>query len=360
MLTDLTLFDFRNYHEKLFEFNESNVVFFGKNGKGKTNILEAISILSTGKSWRETSKKDVIRNTASSAKIKGIFQNNVYEALLEERKRVFLRNEKKISLKSHLGNMPTILFCPEYLSLFSGKKQGRQQFFDRFLSQISEMYRENLARANRAHKQKTKGLKLLYERAIDRETIMAWNRILAETIPIIINERKQFLEAINPLFQKEFSQISESTEPVFIELQTAENFELSVPGILNWFEKNFERESAAQRNFLSPFRDDFVFYLRDQKISESASRGEERSVLLALLSAQKIFYSKKSLFHRFYFWMMFFPNLTCAGKKTFRIYAKARRFSLPLRMKVISKNSSSRFSVVLWSDIAKPVRHPHI
>lgn len=287
MLTHLSLFDFRNYKKKSFEFNEANIVFFGKNGRGKTNILEAISILSIGKSWRETSKKDVIKEGEISAKIKGVFKNNIFETLLEKRSRTFLRNEKKISLKSHLGNIPTILFCPEYLNLFSGNKRERQKFFDRFLSQISETYRTNLARANRAHKQKNSALKLFSENAINQETIFAWNQILAETIPLIIKERQTFLEKINPIFQNEFTQISQTEESVFITLQYAEDFEISQSGILNWFKKNFERECAAQRNFISPFRDDFIFSFRDKKILETASRGEERSVLLALLSAQK-------------------------------------------------------------------------
>lgn len=294
MLRSLSLFDFRNYEKKSFEFTKPNVVFFGKNGRGKTNILEAISVLSIGKSWRETTKKDVIRDKVESAKIKGVFKNNIYEALLEEKNRTFLRNEKKISLKSHLGNIPTILFCPEYLNLFSGNKRERQKFFDRFLAQISETYRTNLVRANRAHKQKTKSLKLFYENNLTRESIWPWNLILAETIPLIINERNEFLKTINPIFQKEFSQISQTEEPVFITLKYAENFEITSSGILNWFEKNFDRECAAQRNFISPLRDDFVFLFRDKKILETASRGEERSVLLALLSAQKNFLHEKT------------------------------------------------------------------
>jgi DNA replication and repair protein RecF len=303
-LQKLRLRDFRNYPDCEFEFTEKQVVFFGNNGRGKTNVLEAISVFSVGKSWRETSPEDLILSDSSyqnslslnkSARIDARISNNkiddFYHILIEPRSRKFFRNEKKISLKSHFGNVPTILFCPEFLELFSGGKSKRQKFFDRFLIQISKNYRENLLRADNAHKNKVAILRR--EEIVSDLEIEPWNKILAETIPEIISERLAFLKKINPLIQSEFSQISETNEPIDISLKLAEKFEPTRDGILKFFSDNSAIEKFSRRNLIAIHRDDFLFSFRGKPVSATASRGEERSILIALLSAQKIFLKEK-------------------------------------------------------------------
>ncbi len=301
-LQNLRLRDFRNYSDQEFEFDKKQIVFFGDNGRGKTNILEAISVFSVGKSWRETSNEDLIFSNQScsykpnvalsatpSARIDSkIFNNDVadfYHILIEPHSRQFFRNKKKITLKSHFGTFPTILFCPEFLELFSGGKSKRQKFFDRFLIQISQNYRENLVRADKAHKNKVAVLRR--EELVSPQEIAPWNLILAETIPEIISERLKFLKKINPLLQSEFSLISQTDEPVNIALQLAESFEPTKAGILDFFSKNAALESMSRRNLIATHRDDFLFSFREKPISATASRGEERSILIAILSAQK-------------------------------------------------------------------------
>ena len=160
MLKQLKLFDFRNHAERTFEFPSAEegggIVFFGSNGRGKTNILEALSILIVGKSWRERAAADLIYNPGvqqtpglgkDSALIEAEVAGDTYRVLIQPHARRFERNGKRISLKQHFGKIPTLLFAPEHLGLFSGRKQDRQRFFDRFLIQIFPQSRENLSRA---------------------------------------------------------------------------------------------------------------------------------------------------------------------------------------------------------------------
>ena len=184
-----------------------------------------------------------------------------------------------------------MLFCPEFLQLFSGSKNERLKFFDRFLIQISPQYRNYLLKANRAHRHKTRLLRAEISPTI--HDLYPWNAILAENLPFIIQERKNFLKAINPLLQKELKKISQKDEFVKIIYETSENIEPEKDAFLHYFKKNFQREIIAQRNFLAPNRDDFGFYLREKPILKTASRGEERSVLLAFLSAQKYYLKEK-------------------------------------------------------------------
>ena len=302
MLEKLELFDFRNHENSKFNFTENSVVFWGQNGIGKTNILEAISVLSTGKSWRETTASDLILHqninlnssknnqlTADSAKISAIFKYHHFEVLIQDKSRNFFKNKKKISLKSHLGQIPTILFCPEFLELFSGTKAGRLRFFDRFLVQVYPKYREILARATKSHKQKTALLRASfeYEKTYLEAQLTIWNNILIETIPQIIKIREEFLTAINPIIQAELSKILASSDTISFKLQKAEDINSTEESVKNWLAQNKSREILSQKNYISPSRDDFQCFFREKNILQTASRGETRAILLALLSAKK-------------------------------------------------------------------------
>ncbi len=320
MINKLSLFDFRNYKEKHFEFTEKNVVFCGGNGQGKTNILEAISILSVGKSWRETTAEDLIFNPSSNsssnsnpdlknALIQAELENgNLYEVKISPRSRVFEKNEKKISLRQHFGTIPTLLFVPEHLMLFSGTKRNRQRFFDRFLFQTLPHYREHLTKFNRALKQKNALLKSFQDSSSNSssnsellksfqdsssnsssnsELIKPWNEILADTIPPVTRARQTFLTQLNPLLQKELKELSRASDSIEVRLEMAENIEITKESVLDFFTKNTASEQAAGKCLLGPHRDDFAFHYREKPILATASRGEERSVMLALLAAQK-------------------------------------------------------------------------
>ena len=288
MLKKLSLFNFRNHTDSVFDFTERKVVFCGNNGRGKTNILEAISVLSTGKSWREKKGLDLIEYEKEEALIKAVISNDSYEYLLTPRSRTLKRNEKKKSLKSHLGSFPSLLFAPEHLHIFHGTKTERQKFFDRFLSQMYPSYREALSKAQKAARQKSS---LLRSQApgeiISQEFLIPWNTILSETIPIVWDIRAQFLEDTKELLQEELSKVAGNNDDIEIALQSPEDFVPTTEGVLHFFEANMDRERYARKNLLAPSRDDFVFFLRNKPILSTASRGEERSVLLGLLSAQK-------------------------------------------------------------------------
>ena len=288
-IQSLILHDFRNYKERSFVF-EDKVVFWGQNGKGKTNILEALSVLSVGKSWRETTGADLILNQEDSALIQAQLDNtDAYKITIAPRSRSFERNGKKVSLKQHFGRIPTLLFVPEYLGLFSGAKLDRQKYFDRFLAQIIPGYRDNLIKFDRAKRHRNALFKAHRIESIPHfeVEIQPWNQMLLKTIPFLWEARSSFLTQLNPILQSALNTISGSNDPVAIELVSPEKVEMTEEGIRDFFKKNELREIAAQRTLLGPHRDDFQFHLREKPILSSASRGEERSVLLALLSAQK-------------------------------------------------------------------------
>jgi len=300
MLSSLTLHDFRNYVTRTFTFDADLVVLVGPNGRGKTNVLEAISVLSVGRSWRESRGEDLILSTpgsrprgleSPSALLEARLSDDTQlRVLIRPRGRTIERNGKRTTFKSHLGKFPTLLFAPEHQALFAGPKRARQQFFDRFLAQLSATYRDDLSRADRAARQKNT---LLRENStpgsLDPGVLLPWNEILADTIPRVWAARQEFLKKLQLLLQAELTKISGTADPIVVRLESPEHFTPTPEGVREWFGTWGGREIAAGKNLLAPARDDFVFELRDRPLTATASRGEERSVLLALLSAQKNF-----------------------------------------------------------------------
>lgn len=294
MIRTLHLHDFRNYEDKTFSFEKKNVVFCGPNGRGKTNILEAISLLSVGRSWRENEISDLIREGADNALLESEMEDgDQYRLTLTSRSRKLERNEKKRSFRSHLGKVPTLLFAPEFLTLFSATKRERQRFFDRFLFQLSGSYRDDLSRCNRAIKQKNV---LLRTASQDRsqssprpilEVLSPWNEILAQSYPRVIAERKKLLADLRPILQRELNALSQKEDEIRLTLEWEEDFDPTQEGIRQWLQQFSSREQAAGRALIGPHRDDFGFFLRGRPLPSTASRGEERSVMLALLAAQK-------------------------------------------------------------------------
>lgn len=297
-IDSLRLQDFRNYGDKTFTFTEDKVFIFGPNGQGKTNILEALVVLSLGKSWRETKASDLIRKGEVSAKIEALIRESgiskvrthrKMEALIQPRTRSFSQEGKKVSTKDWIGRIPTLLFCPEFLRLFTGSKNDRLAYLDRFVCQIDPIFRDQLIKAVKAHKQKTALLKQLEEASLEtwEAQIKPWNLMLARTLPQIWERRRDVLARLQPYLEKAYQDMASSDEGVALAFLPQEDLEWTQEGCLGHFVSQAPRERASRRNSLSPLRDDVGFYLRDQLVAQSASRGEERSMMLALLSAQK-------------------------------------------------------------------------
>ncbi len=325
-LKSLTLHNFRNYPAKKWDFTADKVVLVGDNGRGKTNVLEAISVASVGKSWRERfSLSPDLEKISSCAKsglgkiekicnlIQSDFagesalieletsQNDLYQVQIFPRKRVFLKNGKKIPRKKQLGEIPTLLFAPEYLEMFSAPKKARQSFFDRFLCQLDPQYKDLLAQTMRVVKQKNAIFTLARKEMLpDNEIeiqLRPWNKILAKNIPAVWKSREIFLAELELLLQTELSKIAGNNDEirVFLSRGGAENqVRTCISSNYPKFELDFEKEIYAKRCLFSPTRDDFTFFYRGQPLMNTVSRGEVRSVLLALLSAQKQYFFAKT------------------------------------------------------------------
>jgi len=285
MLKELLLIDWRNHARTRVEINSGATIIYGPNGSGKTNIIEAISVLSVGKSWRERSKGLLMREGSDSGVIRATYEEDLYEIQVQPRSFSVEKNSKKQSLKSHMGSIPTLLFAPEHLHIFRGTKAERMGFLDRFLYQISPTYRAHLSITLKAIRSRNTLLKA--DIPPHRNEIEPWEIIIAEHLPMVTSARMEIMKQLTPLLQKAYRDISTTEEMVDMQLKIGEDYTPTTEGINEFFDTNRQREMAARRTLVTPTRDDIVFFLRGKTLTSTASRGEERSALLSLLTAMR-------------------------------------------------------------------------
>ena len=193
----LQLKNFRNFlSEDIFSKNVS--IIYGENAQGKTNIIEALYLLSTGKSFRTNNTNELIRHGESFFSICLELEENNYPQTIEIRyekgngKKLFINEIKKDRMSDILGVAPSVLFSPESLTCIKGSPGERRKLIDIVLCQISKKYLHNLQNYNIIVKNKNMLLKQIQENKQHKHQLDVWTESQAKTGSVII-EQKSYL-----------------------------------------------------------------------------------------------------------------------------------------------------------------------
>ncbi len=287
IIRSLLVRNFRNYTEEKFTFSEGINVIRGDNGAGKTNLLEAIYLLSTGRSFRTSKYTDLIREGESSFYLEIHFTKNGIDQSL---KMGFDKNEKKISYNatnlpsfaSLLGIMPIVLFSPKDLCLIMGSPQERRKFLNLDIGQRDPLYMHHLVRFYRAMKQRNTLLKLKQTASLDPfEAIMATSSVYI--MQRRIEEIEQLNNAIIPISKALFDTKREYTLDYKPSIPIETNLQQS---LLSTYKKNREKEFILKSTLIGPHRDDILFTFQDKEAKSFASEGQKRILLSSLRLAQ--------------------------------------------------------------------------
>ena len=199
LIHDIRLLHFRNYDDERVEFPPSIVVLYGKNGQGKTNLLEALYMASIGKSYRGLTDADLIHWQQQTASVilnfsrSGVMQQ-IKMILSKETKKELWVNETKVSRRELIGTLNEVLFSPEDLQLIKAGPALRRRFLDRELSQVSPVYCQTLLRYHRAVAQRNLLLKRMkYEKV---QSLDEWDRQIASLAADIVQRRLEALHKI--------------------------------------------------------------------------------------------------------------------------------------------------------------------
>lgn len=277
IIKSIKLVNFRNHSEYILECNDDTSLILGENGSGKTSVLEAIYILTRGKSFRATDK-EIIKNGTEFYRIELEYNNGEKSvATYDGKDKTFLIMDKKSRRLPKKNKYPIVLFQPSDLNLISHSPSRRRDFFDRIFSQFDENYNVSLHKYEKALKQRNE---LLKNENITKDSVFSWNILLSKYGVDLYNLRKKFIEEINLKLTSTYRSIAENNDEIKIIYKT----EVIKPddGIyLKTLETNFQKDLYLGHTSFGVHKDDYIFIFNDKPADGSASRGESRSIIFS-------------------------------------------------------------------------------
>jgi DNA replication and repair protein RecF len=279
--------NFRNYPNKAFEFSEGTIIIAGSNGVGKTNILESVAVLSTGKSPRASLEQELINLNSQFARIIGYTNENDKLEIIIARKPESRRVQKTYKINNaqktstdFVGRIKSVMFAPEDIRLVAGSPSRRRDYLDRILSQVHRDYRVNLSKYTRVLKQRNKFLESIRGQILKdlhQAQFDIWNSQLLSAGEIIQQYRDKFFAFADIRLEQISGQLYKDA---FLSLNYLKS-ELN-EGRLNGIR---QREVFYGTTQIGPHRDDYDFIMNNHQhfdLKGYGSRGQQRTGVLAL------------------------------------------------------------------------------
>lgn len=296
-LDKLSLINFKNYSE--FNASLSNTVncFVGKNGMGKTNILDAIYYLSNCKSFFNPLDSQNILHEKDFFVVQGEFIRNektekIYCGVKKGKKKVFKKGKKEYEkLSEHIGFLNTVLISPMDTNLIYEGSEIRRKYIDYIISQFDHQYLKNLIDYNKALSQRNALLKHFIEsRSFNEQSLEVWNDQLINYGNKIIKERKTFIESFAPIFENIYQSIAQNNESPFLKHKS----QLNEQTFEELIKESVNKDRYSGYTNVGPHRDDFVFKLNGKPLKKFGSQGQQKTFLISLKLAHYKFIEEKS------------------------------------------------------------------
>ncbi|MDO8451720.1 MAG: DNA replication and repair protein RecF [bacterium] len=290
ILQELRLQNFRSYAKKTCEFSPETTLVIGPNTAGKTNILEAIMFLATGKSFRAGMDREAIRWGSDLSTIKcrlvtaddfGELELFITKGEVQGQKaplKKYLVNGVPRRTVDFVGNLRAVLFWPEHLELVTDSPSLRRRYLDSVLVQVDREYQRNLLSYERGLRQRNRLLDLISEGKAGRQQLLFWNQLLVKAGGYMTEKRAAFLHFVNQYSVALPQHISTSAHYHI-------DYDRSVISEER-LDQYKDEEVAAKATLVGPHRDDFSLMIGDISLASYGSRGEQRLGVLWLKLAE--------------------------------------------------------------------------
>ena len=300
-LCDIHLRDFRNYEELKLAFDPGVNLIVGDNAQGKTNLLEAIAYLGSGKSFRAQKTGEMVRFSAEFADIQGnIFSQERQQSIRwvlfpgAKPRQLWRNGAKKKSASEISGMLSTVLFCPEDLMVLKTGSAPRRRLGDQALCQLRPNYDAALAEYNRILEQKNRILKDRHENPALLDILPEYNARLCQVGALLISYRARFYESLGKAAGEYHSQFSGGTEDFTLEYKTVSTVkdpfapisELN-GALLEHLDSHYRAELESSQCLTGPHKDDFSVYLSGIDLKAYGSQGQTRTAAISLKLAQR-------------------------------------------------------------------------
>jgi DNA replication and repair protein RecF len=296
-LKKISLFNYKNFSEVNFEFDTKINCFVGKNGIGKTNVLDAIYHLSCGKSYFNPLAVQNIKHGEEFFVIDGEFEKNerneqIVCSLKKGHKKILKRNGKQYDkFSDHIGFIPLVIISPADRDLIVEGSETRRKFIDSVISQLDSNYLQQLIQYQKILNQRNALLKYFaLNHVFDNDTLSIYNEQLNGFGLTIFEKRKQFLDDFIPIFNKHHQAITGLEETV----QLVYESQLFEKDLLTLLRESINKDRALHYTSVGIHKDDLSFEIDHYPIKKFGSQGQQKSFLIALKLAQFEFVKKQS------------------------------------------------------------------
>lgn len=287
ILNRISILNYKNLEQVELDLSPKLNCFFGQNGMGKTNLLDAIYYLSFCKSAGNPIDSQNIRHEADFFVIQGFYEEadgtpeEIYCGMKRRTKKQFKRNKKEYTrLSDHIGFLPLVMVSPSDSDLIAGGSEERRRFMDVVISQYDKEYLDALIRYNKALQQRNSLLKS--EIPVDDELLSVWEEMMARAGEVVFAKREAFIQEFIPIFQSFYSMISQDKEQVGLSYQShARNADL-----LDVIRQSRERDRIMGYSLHGIHKDELNMMLADFPIKREGSQGQNKTYLVALKLAQ--------------------------------------------------------------------------
>ena len=296
-LKKISLFNYKNFSEANFDFDCKINCFVGKNGIGKTNVLDAIYHLAYGKSYFNPLAVQNIKHGEEFFVIDGEFEKNerneqIVCSLKKGQKKILKRNGKQYDkFSDHIGFIPLVIISPADRDLIVEGSETRRKFMDSVISQLNANYLQQLIQYQKILNQRNALLKYFaLNHVFEIDTLSIYNEQLDALGQTIFETRKKFIADFIPIFNKHHQAITGSAETV----QLIYESQLFEKNLLKLLEENINKDRALHYTSVGIHKDDLSFEIDHYPIKKFGSQGQQKSFLIALKLAQFEFLKKQS------------------------------------------------------------------
>ena len=286
-LKRISILNYKNLEQVDLAFSRKMNCIIGRNGMGKTNLMDAVYYLSFCKSATNPVDSQNICHDQDFFVVQGFYETDdgdpeeVYCGLKRRQKKQFKRNKKEYTrLSDHIGLIPLVMVSPADSLLIAGGSEERRRFMDVVISQFDREYLDALIRYNKALLQRNTLLKAEVEP--EEELMAVWEEAMAASGEVVYRKRREFIDEFIPVFQSYYSYISQGREQVSLayESHAAEG------NLLELLAASRQRDRIMGYSLKGVHKDDLIMQLGDFPIKREGSQGQNKTYLIALKLAQ--------------------------------------------------------------------------
>ena len=287
ILKRISILNYKNLEQVELSFSPKLNCFFGQNGMGKTNLLDAVYFLSFCKSAGNPIDSQNICHDADFFVIQGFYEaadgtpEEIYCGMKRRQKKQFKRNKKEYTrLSDHIGFLPLVMVSPADSELIAGGSDERRRFMDVVISQYDKEYLDALIRYNKALVQRNTLLKS--EQPVEEELFLVWEEMMAQAGEVVFKKREAFIKEFIPIFQSFYSFISQDKEQVGLSYDS----HAREASLLEVLKQSRERDKIMGFSLRGIHKDELNMLLGEFPIKKEGSQGQNKTYLVALKLAQ--------------------------------------------------------------------------